>query len=106
MVKRQLTVALPLARRTCLVYGEGVLKGSREVLVRKIQPVSIHGQLSMDVYFADPDDPDGQVSIARLGAEAIPRGLQSGDRVLVHYLVGTVTRITRLEPTAPKRSQA
>ncbi len=43
-----------------------MLKGSREVIVRKIQPVSIHGQVSLDVYYVEPDNP-GQVRIARVG---------------------------------------
>lgn len=72
-----------------------MLKGTKPALVKKIQPVSIHGQISLDVYFVDPDDPDGQVSLARLGQEAIPRDLEAGDRVELHYLVGVVTRITK-----------
>ena len=44
-----------------------MLKGVRRGLVKKVQPVSIHGQISLDVYFADPDEPDGQVSLARIG---------------------------------------
>lgn len=72
-----------------------MLKGSKRGLVRKIQPVSIHGQISLDVYFADPDDPDGQVNVARIGPESVPRGLEAGDRVLLHYMIGVVTSITR-----------
>ena len=72
-----------------------MLKGTRPALVKRIQPVSIHGQISLDVYFVDPDEPDGQVSLARLGPEAVPRDLEPGDRVEVHYLLGTVTAITK-----------
>lgn len=72
-----------------------MLKGSKPALVKKVQPVSIHGQLSLDVYFVDPDDPDGQVSRARIGPEAVPRGLDTGDKVELHYLLGVVTQITR-----------
>ena len=39
-----------------------MLKGSKPAVVKKIQPVSIHGQISLDVYVYDPDDPQGQVS--------------------------------------------
>ena len=60
--------------------AEIMLKGTRTALIKKIQPVSIHGQISLDVYFVDPDDPQGQVSLARLGAEAMPRHLEPGDR--------------------------
>jgi hypothetical protein len=72
-----------------------MLKGSKPAIVKKIQPVSIHGQISLDVYFVDPDDPGGQVSLARLGQEGVPRDLEAGDRVELHYLVGVVTRITK-----------
>lgn len=72
-----------------------MLKGTRPALVRKIQPVSIHGQISLDVSFADPDDPDGQVSLARVGSESVPRDLEPGDLVDLHYLLGVVTAVTR-----------
>jgi hypothetical protein len=72
-----------------------MLKGSRPGIVKKVQPVSIHGQISLDVYFADPDDPDGQVSLARIGPESAPRHLEAGDRVELHYMLGVVTQITK-----------
>jgi hypothetical protein len=72
-----------------------MLKGSRPALVKKVQPVSIHGQISLDVYVADPEDPDGQVSLARLGTESVPRNLEAGDLVELHYLLGVVTEITK-----------
>jgi hypothetical protein len=72
-----------------------MLKGTRTVRVTKIQPVSIHGQLSLDVYFMDPDDPQGQVSLARIGGESVPRNIEAGDTVELHYMVGVVTSITK-----------
>jgi hypothetical protein len=72
-----------------------MLKGSKPALVKKIQPVSIHGQVSLDVYYTEPDDPQGQVRIARVGKESIPRGLDSGDTVELHYVVGVITHITK-----------
>ena len=75
-----------------------MLKGSKPAVVKKIQPVSSHGQVSLDVYFVDPDDQDGQVSLARVGPEAVPRALEPGDSVDLHYLVGVVTKITRRAP--------
>jgi hypothetical protein len=72
-----------------------MLKGSKLGLVKKIQPVSIHGQLSLDVYFVDPEDPGGQVSLARIGPESVPRNLEPGDTVELHYLLGSVTEITK-----------
>lgn len=77
-----------------------MLKGSKRGLIKKVQPVSIHGQISLDVQFADPDDPDGQVSIARIGPESVPRGLEAGEIVQLHYLIGVVTSITRDAPTS------
>jgi hypothetical protein len=72
-----------------------VLKGTRRALVRKVRPVSIHGQISLDVYFVDPDDPDGQVSLARVGPESTPPHMEAGDLVDLHYLLGSVTSISR-----------
>jgi hypothetical protein len=72
-----------------------MLKGSRPAIVKKIQPVSIHGQISLDVYLVDPQEPDGQVSRARIGPESVPRDLEPGDRVEVHYLLGVVTSISK-----------
>lgn len=72
-----------------------MLKGSRRGLIKKIQPVSIHGQISLDVYFVDPEDPGGQVSRARIGPESVPKDLEPGDEVDLHYLLGAVTSITR-----------
>src|SRR6185295_9362011 len=59
--------------------GGFMLKGTRTALVKKVQPVSIHGQISLDVYLVAPEDPDGQVSLARIGPEAVPRNLEAGD---------------------------
>jgi hypothetical protein len=75
-----------------------MLKGSKTVLIKKIQPVSIHGQISLDVYFVDPDDPDGQVTLARVGPESVPRHMEPGDRVVVNYVLGAVTSIAPVEP--------
>ena len=72
-----------------------MLKGTKDVLVTKVQPVSIHGQISLDVHFVDPDDSQGQVSLARIGPESVPNGLEAGDRVTLHYTLGQVTAITR-----------
>jgi hypothetical protein len=72
-----------------------MLKGTRAVQVTKVQPVSIHGQLSLDVYFIDPEDPQSQVSLARMGPESVPRNLEPGDNVDLHYTLGVVTNITK-----------
>lgn len=72
-----------------------MLKGTKAALVTRVQPVSIHGQISLDVYFVDPDDPQSQVSLARIGPESVPKGLEAGERVTLHYMLGQVTSITR-----------
>jgi hypothetical protein len=72
-----------------------VLKGTKAAIVKKIQPVSIHGQISLDVYYVAADDLEGQTSLARVGEESVPRDLEAGDRVLLHYLLGVVTHVSR-----------
>ena len=72
-----------------------MLKGTRPAIVKKVQPVSIHGQLSLDVCFVDAEDPDGQMHLARIGQESVPRDIEAGDRVDLHYLMGVVTSITK-----------
>jgi len=72
-----------------------MLKGTREALVTKVQPVSIHGQISLDVSWVDPTDSQGQVSLARIGPESVPADLEAGDHVTLHYMFGAVTSITR-----------
>ena len=68
-----------------------MLKGSREAILHKVQPVSIHGQLSYDLHYRFIDEPDSQMRVARVGPEALSPGLQDGDRVLLDFLVGVVT---------------
>lgn len=72
-----------------------MLKGTREAVIHRVQPVSIHGQISLDVFWSDPDDPGQEVRHARVGDEAVPRDLAPGDRVTLHYLMGAVTQITK-----------
>ncbi len=73
-----------------------MLKGSRVAILRRLQPMSFHGQLFMDVFFVLPDDVEGQVHAARVGPEIVPRDLQPGDRIILSYLMGMVTSITRV----------
>jgi hypothetical protein len=72
-----------------------MLKGSREGIVRKIQPISIHGQISLDVQYVYPDDPNGQIQVARVGPEAVDPGLEPGDRVTVEFVMAMPTRVRR-----------
>jgi hypothetical protein len=72
-----------------------MLKGTRPAIVKRVQPVSIHGQVSLDVFWVDPDDPEEEVRHARVGNESVPRDMEVGDRVTLHYLLGNVTQITK-----------
>ena len=72
-----------------------MLKGTRTAVVHKIQPISIHGQLSLDVFWMDPEDPEQELRHARVGDDAVPRDMATGDKVTLHYLMGMVTRITK-----------
>ena len=73
-----------------------MLKGSREAVLVRLQPISVHGQLSYDVHYTFADEPDGPTRVARVGGEAIENRLQSGDRVRLDFLVGVVTAVRRL----------
>ena len=72
-----------------------MLKGTRRAIVQRIQPISIHGQISLDVFWVDPDDPEPEIRHARVGNESAPRDLSPGDAVVLHYLLGSVTQITK-----------
>ena len=67
-----------------------MLKGSREAVLHKLQPISIHGQLFYDVHYQFADDPEGHLRVARVGSEAMGPGLQEGDRARLDFLVGVV----------------
>ncbi len=73
-----------------------MLKGTRDGILRRIQPVSIHGQISWDVFFADVDEPEGQLHLARLGPEAVSNNLEPGDRIQIEYLLAVPVRVTRV----------
>ena len=73
-----------------------MLRGTRDVLLRRIQPLSIHGQISWDLYFNDVDDPDGQATVARVGPESASDRLEPGDTVRLEYVLGAVVAITRV----------
>ena len=72
-----------------------MLKGTRNAVVKRIQPVSIHGQMSLDVFWTDPEDPEEEIRHSRVGTEATPRHMSAGDAVTMHYLLGSVIKITK-----------
>jgi hypothetical protein len=72
-----------------------MLKGTRSAIIKRIQPVSVHGQVSLDVMWVDPEDPEEELRHARVGPENTPRDLEVGDKATMHYLMGSVTQITK-----------
>jgi len=77
-----------------------MITGSRDGILRKIQPISIHGQVSWDVYYTDANDPDGPVATARVGPESMDPSLKPGDRIRLHFVLNAVTDITRVDEPA------
>jgi len=73
-----------------------MLRGTREAIIHKMQPVSIHGQLSYDLHYQFTDDPEGQPRVARIGPEAIEPGVQVGDKVNLDFVVGVVTSVKKV----------
>lgn len=73
-----------------------MLKGTRQGVVERIQPTSVHGQPSLDVFWIDPDDPDQELRHARLAPESVPPDLAPGDRVAFEYVMGSVVEINRI----------
>ena len=72
-----------------------MLKGTREAILRKVQPISIHGQLSYDVHYEFADEPES-TRVARIGPEAMEGSLQAGDHAMLDFLVGVVTAVRRM----------
>ena len=72
-----------------------MLKGTRTAVIQRIQPISIHGQVSLDIFWMDPEDPEQELRHARIGDESVPKDLAAGDKVTLHYLMGVVTKITK-----------
>ena len=78
-------------------YDHPMIKGSREGVLRQIQPISIHGQISWNVYFNDPEDLNGPVEMERVGPESVMSGLEPGDLIRLEYLLGVLMNVTRAE---------
>ena len=83
-----------------------MLKGTRDGLLKRVQPISIHGQVSWDICFTDVDDPDGQTHVARLGPESVTHNLEPGDRIQVEYVMGVAIKVSRVPPTASRSSRS
>jgi hypothetical protein len=75
-----------------------MLKGTRDGILKRIQPISVHGQVTWDVYFTDVEDPDGQIHVARVGPEAVvDHNVEPGDSIQVEYLVGVAVKVSLLK---------
>jgi hypothetical protein len=77
-----------------------MLKGSRDAVLTRVQPISIHGQLSYDVHYVFTDDVSESPHVARVGPEAMAPGLQVGDVATLDFLVGVVTAVHRTRPAS------
>lgn len=83
-----------------------MLKGTRDALLRNIQPMSVHGQVSWEIVFTHLDDPEDQLHAARVGPEAISgHTLEPGDHMRVEYVVGQVVKVTRLPNLESAKSE-
>lgn len=71
-----------------------MLTKSVEAVLMNIVPLSVHGQVIWDVYYAPAGAVDGTV-VARIGQESVDDGLQPGDRIVVDSVFGVVSRIRR-----------
>lgn len=65
--------------------------------ILQVQMLDIHGTRLFDVVFQLDNEPTSRS--ARLGAEALYGIPEPGDRVVVHLLMQTVTKIERAEPS-------
>jgi len=71
-----------------------MLKGTRLAIIKRVQPVSVHGQVSLEVSWVDPEAPE-EVRHSRVGPESVPRHMEVGDQVTLHFLMGMVTEIMK-----------
>lgn len=72
-----------------------MLKGTRTAILRKVQPISIHGQVSYDVHYVFVEDDEERTHVARVGREDVAHGLEPGDRVSLEILLNQVVRVAR-----------
>ena len=68
--------------------------GEREATLARISPFSLHGVTYYDLTLAFED---GSEEVARLGPEAVPEGLEPGDRVLAMRAANMVISVRRAE---------
>jgi hypothetical protein len=66
--------------------------GNRQAVVAEIKPFDLHGVTYHDVTVTLSD---GSTQSARLGPEAVPEGLEAGDRVIVTMAANMVISLSR-----------
>ena len=72
-----------------------MLKGTRTAILKKVQPVSIHGQVSYDVHYVFVEDDEERAEVARVGREDVVHGLEPGDRITLDILLNQVVKVSR-----------
>jgi hypothetical protein len=71
-----------------------MLRGTRTAVLQKIQPVSIHGQVSYDVHYVFVENDEERKEVARVGREDVAHGLEPGDRITLEILLNQVIRVS------------
>jgi len=71
-----------------------------EAVLEEVQQVSIHGQRYYDVRFRVESSNGGGVRKARAPFEEVYANPNPGDEVIIHALLGTVTKIEKRENEA------
>jgi hypothetical protein len=66
--------------------------GEEEALVLEVKPFEVHGLTYYDVTVAFRDR---SIAQARLGPEAVPENLESGEQVLVSRVAGMLISLKR-----------
>lgn len=72
-----------------------MLRGTRTAILQKLQPVSIHGQVSFDVHYLVVENDEERSHVARVGREDVAHGLEPGDHITLEILLNEVIRVSR-----------
>ena len=84
-----------------------MLKGTRDGILKRIQPISIHGQIAGTCSSPTSTIPTGRCTSPGSVPKRSRSNLEPGDRIQVEYLVGVAVKVTRVVPTVygrPRRS--
>lgn len=68
--------------------------GQQSGTVRGVQLVDIHGTRFCDVTY-ELDSAPGQLKAGRIGLESVYETPAAGDRVLLHLLLGVLTKVEK-----------